>query len=249
MENRAAVFTNEPQAVEIYQAGTWWSGELLGWRHDSSGACQVWVRVEVAGVEETAWTELSALRLPERRRTVASEFAAAPSPRQAARVVQSSRRHAPADDLASTASLPMVRDGSGTAPRTGGRRRAPEDADIQVVSAASVPVPAGRHRAPATGVIPAVSEAGRHRAADTGLFPAVSGAATPAESSSGPATAENRSIPQARAARAEGVIGRPRSNWSAPADREPDLLTRPMRLSDHIPHARRPRLDGSLSSV
>lgn len=249
MENRAAVFASEPQAVEVYQAGTWWSGELLGWRHDSNGTCQVWVRVEVAGVEETAWTELSALRLPERRLTVASEFAAAPSPRQAARVVESARRHAHPDDLASTAGLPMVRDVAGAAPRAGGRRRAPEEADVQVVSATSVSVSAGRHRAPATGAIPVVTETGRHRAADAGFFPAASGAVASAERSSGPPTVASRSISRARAVRTEEPVRRPRDSWTAPSDQEPDLLTRPLRLSDHIPHARRPRLDGSLSSV
>src|SRR4051795_12946872 len=65
MENRAAVFTSQPQAVEVYQAGAWWAGELLGWRHDANGSCQVWVRVVLGGVEETAWTDLASLRLPE----------------------------------------------------------------------------------------------------------------------------------------------------------------------------------------
>jgi hypothetical protein len=60
MENRAAVFTSQPQTVEVYQAGTWWAGELLGWRHDADGSCQVWVRVVLGGVEETAWTDPSA---------------------------------------------------------------------------------------------------------------------------------------------------------------------------------------------
>ena len=41
-------------------------GELLGWRHDADGSCQVWVRVVLGGVEETAWTDLATLRLPER---------------------------------------------------------------------------------------------------------------------------------------------------------------------------------------
>src|SRR5829696_8733889 len=40
MENRAAVFTSQPQAVEVYQAGAWWAGELLGWRHDTNGSAQ-----------------------------------------------------------------------------------------------------------------------------------------------------------------------------------------------------------------
>ena len=73
MENRAAVFTSQPQAVEVYQAGAWWPGELLGWRHDADGSCQVWVRVVLGGVEESAWTDLTRLRLPERHLSVAPE--------------------------------------------------------------------------------------------------------------------------------------------------------------------------------
>ena len=46
-------------------------GELLGWRHDADGSCQVWVRVVLGGVEETAWTDLATLRLPERHLSVA----------------------------------------------------------------------------------------------------------------------------------------------------------------------------------
>src|SRR5215212_7394804 len=80
MENRAAVFTSEPQAVEVYQAGTWWAGELLGWRHDADGSCRVWVRVVLGGVEETAWTDLATLRLPERRLAVAAEPSARYAP-------------------------------------------------------------------------------------------------------------------------------------------------------------------------
>jgi hypothetical protein len=254
MENRAAVFTSQPQAVEVYQAGTWWSGELLGWRHDSNGGCQVWVRVVLAGVEETAWTDLSTLRLPERHLTVATEFASAPTPSKAARVVESSRRHARADDLGSTASLPMVRDLSAATPavRTGGRRRAPEDADVQVVTATSVPVPAGRHRAPAAGPVPPPADAGRHRAADTGLFPVVSGDAT-AERRAVPRSSgapDAWSVPPARAARPEETrSGRSRAGRTLPSDAEPDVMTRTMRLSDHAPHSRRPRLDSSLRIV
>ena len=91
MENRAAVFTSQPQAVEVYQAGAWWAGELLGWRHDANGSCQVWVRVVLGGVEETAWTDLTTLRLPERHLAVAAQPAAALRPGDAGDV----RRPAP----------------------------------------------------------------------------------------------------------------------------------------------------------
>ena len=84
MENRAAVFTSKPQAVEVYQAGAWWAGELLGWRHAADGSCQVWVRVVLGGVEETAWTDLETLRLPERHLAMAPEPASIESARAAA---------------------------------------------------------------------------------------------------------------------------------------------------------------------
>jgi hypothetical protein len=256
---RAAVFTSEPQAIEVYQAGTWWSGELLGWRHDSTGSCQVWVRVVLAGVEETAWTDLSSLRLPERPLTPASEVAGGALTRKAARGaeylrgVDSPRRHEHTDDLSSTTSLPVVRDlaraasAGPAAPRPGGRRRAPEDADVQAMSSSAVPVPAGRHRAPGTGMMPAV--AGRHRASDTGLFPVVSEDDAVTERPSRRSVADTWSVPTARSARREEGLGRARDGWGSPSEPEPELLTRPMRLSDHVPHSRRPRLDGSLSSV
>src|SRR5687767_3890044 len=63
--SRAAVFTSSPQSVEIYERGAWWPGSMLGWRHDSTGSCQAWVRVEFAGVVEDAWVDLTLLRLPE----------------------------------------------------------------------------------------------------------------------------------------------------------------------------------------
>jgi hypothetical protein len=305
MENRAAVFTSKPQAVEVYQAGAWWSGELLGWRHASDGSCQVWVRVVLGGVEETAWTDLSTLRLPERHLAMAPEPASAASVARemsVARHPSSRREHAAGVDASATASLPAVRDlsvvpnseaaptggrrrapevpaassggrrrapeepvvassgGRRRAPEepqvsTGGRRRAPEGVGASAVSSATSssalpsasPSALGRHRAP--------GDRGRHRTADTGLFPAVSEAGTPplagGRRAAAPATAEHhRPLPSARPTRPDvAPTGRPRDNWTAPAGLEPDLLTRPMRLSDHVPHSRRPRLDGSLSGV
>jgi hypothetical protein len=256
MESRAAVFTSSPQAVEVYQAGAWWSGELLGWRHDGSGACEVWVRVVVGGREESAWTDLADLRPPERHLTLAPEPGRVDSRLQqqlpTGQVISAIRGGVVGGDPATTAALPMVRDlapepastARPVAPvRTGGRRRAPEDGNVQAAPAAKVPVPPGRHRAPA--------DEGRHRAADTGVMARVEERRdAPAE-----ASADHRSP----ARQVAGAI------WSAPAacaprpeesfrraevcGAEPDLLTRPMRLSDHVPHSRRPRLDGSLSGV
>jgi hypothetical protein len=118
MENRAAVFTSKPQAVEVYQAGAWWAGELLGWRHAADGSCQVWVRVVLGGVEETAWTDLETLRLPERHLAMAPEPASAARAEREQSVARhpSSRREHRADVGASattstaTTTMTMVRD-------------------------------------------------------------------------------------------------------------------------------------------
>jgi hypothetical protein len=263
MENRAAVFTSQPQAVEVYQAGAWWAGELLGWRHDADGSCQVWVRVVLGGVEETAWTDLTTLRLPERHLALAAEPSPAPySPAtremSVARHPSGRRERSAHSDPSATASLPMVRDLSLVPDRPaaapGGRRRAPEEtsggrrrAPEEAVAAAPVVTPApspGRHRAPA--------DPGRHRTADTGLFPAVSSDVVPAPRDtqrSGRQSAADSTWGMSSAQTARAEEARSRDTWTAPNGLEPDLLTRPMRLSDHIPHARRPRVDGSLRGV
>ncbi|MCW2683145.1 MAG: uncharacterized protein JWP33_1058 [Blastococcus sp.] len=275
MENRAAVFTSRPQAVEVYQAGAWWSGELLGWRHDAEGSCQVWVRVVLGGVEESAWTDLASLRLPERHLSVA------PSPRSPAPYAPQTQamsvsRHpagrrvvATDGDSSTTASLPMVRDftvvpnGAPAAP-AGGRRRAPDEVAPssggrrrapETVSASAAPAPdpapaeaLGRHRAPA-------ADAGRHRTADTGMLRPVTDDAPKAPSVTRRPTLQTAAThavppPSAQASRPqEGARGRARDTWTAPEGLESELLTRPMRLSDLTPHAGRPRVDGSRRTV
>ncbi|MCF6743734.1 hypothetical protein E9529_05485 [Blastococcus sp. KM273128] len=237
MENRAAVFTSQPQVVEVQHAGIWCAGELLGWRHDDAGSCEMWVRVVVDGTERTIWTDLAAVRLPE------------PSPAPVQPPTQAMPAQAPSSSGESgaavheaTAGLPLVRDAGvvrAAIARPGGRRRAPE---VDEGPAAPAPATAaGRHRAPVTAPTPAV---GRHRAADTGhLAPVVTGGSPPARSSRSGGWA----VPAARAA--HPVERRPLGHgWTPPADLEPDLLTRPMRLSDQVPHARRPRLDGAVSA-
>lgn len=251
MENRAAVFTSQPQAVEVYQSGAWWPGELLGWRHDPDGSCQVWVRVVLGGVEESAWTDLSTLRLPERHLAVAPVASALAAPATGEAPVTRVAPVVPVTgddrDLAETASLPLVRDLAVTPAwsaddirRTGGRRRAPETGALAAVSATDSPhagsitpgvAPRGRHRAQA--------DPGRHRAADTGMLPVVSRGA-----------GGDMGLPAPRTARAEETTAAAsRDPWSTAVDPEPDLLTRPMRLTDLAPHSRRPRVDGSLAGV
>ncbi|MGY1753668.1 hypothetical protein [Blastococcus sp. SYSU D01042] len=270
-DSRAAVFTGSPQSVEVYQAGTWWSGELLGWRHDASGSCQMWVRVVVGGVEETAWIDLAALRLP---------GAAAPAPGvgvidsrvkqelPTAQAVSALRGRARTGEPAATDALPLLRDEPAAAgapavdaptvavARPGGRRRAPETGEVPVLSApAAVPAAAsaGRHRAPA--------DPGRHRAADTEVFAAVSDAtaqlsavgaehAPPVEARRAvrPHAGAGWTVPAARSPRAEESYGRSEV-CTGRIEVEPDLLTRPMRLSDLAPHARRPRVSGAVSGA
>lgn len=274
MDSRAAVFTSSPQAVEVYQAGAWWSGELLGWRHEVDGSCQVRVRVTLGGVEETAWMDLAGLRLPEHH-LAAPESAAAVDPAATQKLPRDSsatRRPRPAvAQPAATASIPAVSELS-AAPRSGGRRRAPEGVGTPAPVVAPVaPGSGGRRRAPegpaavATAVtrpggrrrapdgqddtsaavsptgrhsVPPAVVAGRHRKADTGLFPAVTGS-TP-----------TGGMPPLPGTRLDDTFGgRARPVRAVGADPEPELLTRPMRLTDHVPHARRPRLDGSLTGV
>ncbi len=268
MENRAAVFTSQPQAIEVYQAGTWWAGELLGWRHEADGSCQVWVRVVLGGIEETAWTDLATLRLPERHLSVATpapqrgpatqEMSVARHP--SGRRARSAEVEAPATgglravrDLSAVPDLPSA-GGRRTADETAqfasvgrrrapeaaaapavGRRRAPDNAVASAPTATPVPPP-GRHRAPA--------DPGRHGTGDTGLVPQVPQAGQP------PQPPQAAKAPQAaqspRAARLEKDAARPRGEWTAPAGMEAELLTRPMRLSDHM-QSRRPRPGGSRS--
>jgi hypothetical protein len=243
MENRAAVFTSQPQAVEVYQAGTWWAGELLGWRHDADGSCQVWVRVVLGGVEETAWTDLATLRLPERHLSVANPTAYRGPATQEMSVARhpSGRRARSADGDSATGSLPKVPGLSVVqdVPSTGGRRTADETAQFASV---------GRRRAPETGQIavsgrrraPEAAEAssgGRRRAPEGALAP------TPSAGAAGrhraPGTVDTGLVPT--------VVAAPRAvGWTEPEGLEAEGLTRPMRLSDHM-QSRRPRLGGSLT--
>ncbi|NYJ04160.1 hypothetical protein [Petropleomorpha daqingensis] len=255
MESRAAVFTSSPQDVEIYSAGEWLPGSMLGWRHDDTGGCQVWVRLAVGGAEESVWTDLECVRLPERHLTLAAPAPVAPVDDAAAtrslRLADvsgsgSPRRGRPAVapvprsdlELTATRGFPAIRDESASrASHPAGRRRAEsrvvgETAEFSVIGA-------GRHRAPASP-----SGSGRHRAADTGTWP------TLVESSAAQAR-----TPEGRAAESWGA----RSDDTWPGLGEPDLLTRPMRLdaaglsgsarAAAVPTPRAARWDDTLTGV
>ena len=212
LENRAAVFTNQPQDVEVYQDGVWWPGSLLGWRHDTHGSCQVWVRIRIGGSESTVWTELDALRLPDAGPGRPAEPVAAPSWMEPALAVS----EAPV-----TRELQRIGDGVPTAPpagrtpdaRKGADREATPSWRLAAARAEQVATP-GRHRAPAA------AGAGRHRAADTEMFPAVTDIdSTIRHRMPRPVTVEAH--PPAPATR----------SWPPQGEPEGDVFTRRLRLN------------------
>ena len=62
------MFAGQPQPVEIHHRGIWYSGELIGWRHESDGRVAVRVRCRVDGLRHSAWMDLADLRLPDPKR-------------------------------------------------------------------------------------------------------------------------------------------------------------------------------------
>lgn len=60
-------FAGRPQPVEIHDAGIWYSGELMGWRHEDDGRVTARVRCRVDGLRHTTWKDLAELRLPDPR--------------------------------------------------------------------------------------------------------------------------------------------------------------------------------------
>lgn len=62
------MFAGQPQPVEIHHRGIWYSGELIGWRHESGGRVSARVRCRVDGLRHSAWMDLADLRLPDPQR-------------------------------------------------------------------------------------------------------------------------------------------------------------------------------------
>ncbi|SOD93495.1 hypothetical protein SAMN06272739_0319 [Blastococcus haudaquaticus] len=62
------MFAGRPQPVEIHHRGIWYSGELIGWRHESDGRVSARVRCRVDGLRHSAWMDLTDLRLPDPKR-------------------------------------------------------------------------------------------------------------------------------------------------------------------------------------
>jgi hypothetical protein len=73
--------------VEIHHRGIWYSGELLGWRHDADGRVIARVRCVVDRLRHSTWKDLADLRLPDPanppRRTVGDSLPAAVTPDEA----------------------------------------------------------------------------------------------------------------------------------------------------------------------
>ena len=62
------MFAGQPQPVEIHHRGIWYSGELIGWRHELDGRVTARVRCRVDGLRHSAWMDLTDLRLPDPKR-------------------------------------------------------------------------------------------------------------------------------------------------------------------------------------
>ena len=65
VDSATSAFAGEPQPVEIHHRGIWYSGELLGWRHESDGRVVARVRCVVDKLRHSAWKDLAELRLPD----------------------------------------------------------------------------------------------------------------------------------------------------------------------------------------
>lgn len=260
-ENRAAVFTGQPQDVEVYRDGSWWPGSLLGWRHDLDGGCQAWVRVMARGVEDSTWLALDYLRLPE---PVTQARADRHLPVvEAALPVRGAEW---SDDSALTGTMAAIR----AVPAPRGRRSGPRERASELTATMNVLAVRDRSAETVSSVAPAVPEprpaGGRRRAPETvepnrsAARPAVAAstpgrhrAPAPAAGAAGRHRAADTGVwPAVRDDRAE-VTELPRPSSSVPVPDGPDahLLTRPMRLGDLLdggaPQPRPARRDGRLS--
>jgi len=131
-----SAFAGDPQPVEIHHRGIWYSGELLGWRHESDGRVVARVRCVVDRLRHSTWKDLTELRLPDPRRPPRAEaFPATPAARAAAPGAT------PEDDDATRPHVLM------SALRT--RPRAPEHAHTPPPRTAEPAVPAWATAVPA----------------------------------------------------------------------------------------------------
>lgn len=76
-ESATSTFAGRPQPVEIHHRGIWYSGELLGWRHETDGRVSARVRCVVDGLRHSTWKDLAELRLPDPKHPPRKEALAA----------------------------------------------------------------------------------------------------------------------------------------------------------------------------
>jgi hypothetical protein len=155
-DSRAAVFSQQSQRCEVFVEGVWWPGSLLGWRHDGAGACAMWVRVTVAGVERETWSDLADVRLPEAWPTpvLVPDSGVDPFAGLGEELLPGAAA-APLLSLSEAAAREQRVAGVLSAPApAAGRRRRRHGGDVTAEQPAVHGPSAGRHRA------------GRHRAAD-----------------------------------------------------------------------------------
>jgi hypothetical protein len=81
VDGATSAFAGAPQPVEIHHRGIWYSGELLGWRHESDGRVVARVRCVVDKLRHSTWKDLVELRLPDPARPPRAEPFPAPVPR------------------------------------------------------------------------------------------------------------------------------------------------------------------------
>ncbi len=176
--SRAAVFTQQSQNCEVFVDGAWWPGSLLGWRHDGEGACRMWVRVTVAGVDRETWTDLAEVRLPEARPAPALGPDGGVDPFAGlGEELLPGASAAPLLSLSEAAAREQRV--AGVIPASaaaGGRRRRRHGGDVTAEQPAVHGPSAGRHRA------------GRHRASDGAVQPEETRDAEPSDAEPSDAT-------------------------------------------------------------
>ena len=102
----ASRFVATPQPVEIHHGGIWYSGELLGWRHNADGRVSARVRCTIDGLRHSTWKDLAELRLPDPARPPRREpFPAAP-PRPMSGLAAETDRTRPHSLLAALSTRP-----------------------------------------------------------------------------------------------------------------------------------------------
>jgi hypothetical protein len=152
------VFSGKPQPVEIHHRGIWYSGELIGWRHESDGRVMGRVRCVVDNLRHSTWKDLTDLRLPDPanppRREVAGPPArriATPNVLPAALEYDATRPHVL---MAGMRSRPQKPAHATTPPPRVARPRSPEPVEppyagepSERVERPRVPVPLERRRA------------------------------------------------------------------------------------------------------